>query len=116
MPPLAALVWLIFVLFLHFLPGDCGELAVRSTVTPSRDKALRAQRACKELEPHHICSALQRNRCNELRMKLAPRAPNGTSTARLVVGWLADCNCECNDIGAASEARATRACDVASPA
>ena len=115
MPPLAALVCLIFVLFLHFLPGDCGELAVRSTVAPSRDKALRAQHMCKELKPHHICSALQCNRCHELRMKLAPRAPNGTSAARLVVGWLADCNCEGNDIGAAFEAYATRACDIASP-
>ena len=64
---------------------------------------------------HHSCSAVQCNRSRELRMKLAPRAPNGTSTARLVVGWLADCNCEGNDIGAAFEAYATRACDIASP-
>ena len=64
-----------------------------------------------ETTSYLLCFAVQ----YELRMKLAPRAPNGTSAARLAVGWLADCNCEGNDIGAAFEAYATRACDIASP-
>eukprot|EP00959_Pyramimonas_sp_CCMP1952_P087494 1830895-Pyramimonas_sp.AAC.1 len=54
-----------------------------------------------ELKPHHSCSASQCNRCHERREEFAPRAPSGTSAARLAVGWLADCNCEGNAIGVA---------------